>query len=108
MNNFSFNAALLDHIKKELHNLDSRKAIKIPDIPTKIIKENIDIFSPFLFAFVNDSICLSNFSHNLNIASVTPTYKKEVRNDNTNYSSVRMLLLNLSKVFKNILYEKIS
>ena len=102
-----FNNFSLDDIKKELQNLDSSKVIQVSDIPTRIIKENIDILFLFLFVSLNDSICQSNFSHNFKFEEVTPVYKKESRNNRTNYRPVG-ILPNLSKVFENILYKQVS
>ena len=98
MNHFSFNTTPLDDIKKELQYLDSSIVTQISDIPTKTIKDNIDIISPFLFVSVKDSICQSNFPYNLQFVDVMPVYKKEFRHDKTNYR-----LRNLSKVLENIL-----
>ena len=101
-NHISFNTTPLDDIKKELQYLDSSIVTQISDIPTKTIKGNIDILSPFLFVSVKDSICQSNFPYNLQFVDVIPVYKKEFRHDKTNYRLVSTLR-NLSKVLENIL-----
>ena len=102
----SHNTVLLDVIKKELQNLDSNKATQIFDIPTKIIKENIDIISSVLYVSVRDSICQSNFKHNFKFADLTPVYKKESRNNKTNYHPVSILpntSKQISQFLENIL-----
>ena len=42
---FSFRFETKNKILAENHNLDNRKACQESDIPVKIIKDNIDIFS---------------------------------------------------------------
>ena len=71
------------------------------------MEENIDILSHFFFFSVNNSICQSNFPLKLQFADVPPAYKKETRNNKTNYHPVN-ILQNLLKVFENILYKQIS
>ena len=46
---FSFEPVSLDEIIKETLNLDASKTTQKSDIPTKIIKQNQDIFSQFIF-----------------------------------------------------------
>ena len=44
---------------KEIKNLKPNKATQITDIPTKLIKENSDIFADFIFENLNESISQS-------------------------------------------------
>ena len=53
---FSFNFETKNKILAEIHNLDSKKSCQESDIPVKIIKDNIDIFSEFIFHNFNSSI----------------------------------------------------
>ena len=43
-NNFSFELINPEYISKIINNLDTSKAIQQDDIPTKIIKDNKDLF----------------------------------------------------------------
>ena len=45
----------------EVLKLETSKACQDTDIPTKIIKENADIFADILLASFNDSVEKSNF-----------------------------------------------
>ena len=54
--NFAFEKMDLASIEKEIHNLKINKASQSSDIPTKIIKENVDIFAEFLWKSINSSI----------------------------------------------------
>ena len=62
---FNFSFVDKEDILKEIKNLTANKAIQNTDIPTKLIKENSDIFADFIVENLNDS-----FSH-----SVFPTSK---------------------------------
>ena len=53
---FSFSHVDKEQILKETVNLYSTKASQDTDIPTKIIKDNADIFSDFLLSGFNNSI----------------------------------------------------
>ena len=52
--------------KKEIHNLKINKASQSSDIPTKIIKENVDIFAEFLWKAIKAQLNLPLFLHVLN------------------------------------------
>ena len=104
---FSFKNASVSDIKKELQNPGTTKATQKPDLPTNIIKDSFDILVPFLSGCVNSSIDLSNFSKNLKFADTTTACQKKSRNDKTKYRPFG-ILLNVSKVFLNILYKQIS
>ena len=53
-------------LKKEIHNLKINKASQSSDIPTKIIKENVDIFAEFLWKAIKAQLNLPLFLHVLN------------------------------------------
>ena len=51
---FSFNFETKTKILAEIYNLDKKKACQESDIPVKIIKNNIDIFSEFILHNFNN------------------------------------------------------
>ena len=59
--NFAFEKMDLASIEKEIHNLKINKASQSSDIPTKIMKKNIDNFAEFLWKSVNILIKASTF-----------------------------------------------
>ena len=69
---FSFSHVDKEEILKEILSLDSTKASQDTCIPTKIIKDNTDIFSDFLLSGFNNSITTSIFPPGLKQAIVTP------------------------------------
>ena len=74
---FSFSEATRDEILKEILSLGTTKACQDTDIPTKILKENADIFSDFLFAYYNASVVKSSkFPSILTLADIIPIFKK--------------------------------
>ena len=53
---FSFSKINREEILGEILKLETSKACQDTDIPTKIIKENVDIFADILLTSFNDSI----------------------------------------------------
>ena len=66
-------------VEKEILKLGKTKASQKTDIPTRIIKENIDIFANFLCASINRTINSSSFPSSLRLADVTPCIKEGER-----------------------------
>ena len=68
---FSFSFVTKKTILNELRKLNPKKACKESDIPVKIIKENLDIVSNFVY---NDFI-------NYLLSSNVPSYLKNCKHD---------------------------
>ena len=62
-----------------MKSLNTNKASHSPDIPTKILKQNVELFSPFILDYVNKSISSSTFPSTLKLADIIPVYKKDYR-----------------------------
>ena len=75
------------------------------DVPTKVLKDNVDLFSPVVLNFVNMSINSLTFPSVLKLVDVTPVYKKNLRYQESN---CRPVLPNLSIIFGNLLYNQIA
>ena len=82
---FSINVVTLDNIKTEIRRLNPTKSVQETDIPTKIIKENLDVFSSFICENFNDSVMRSVFPNRLKLAEVRPIFKKNDRTEKSNY-----------------------
>ena len=76
---FSFSQVERHEIMKEINNLKTNKATQSTDIPTKLIKENSDIFGDFIFGNYNNCVSSSIFSNFLKNAIITPVHKKGVK-----------------------------
>ena len=69
---FSFSKVVKEEIFREVLNLDVSKACQDTDIPSKIIKENADIFASFLHSSFNTSVTNAKFPSILKKANITP------------------------------------
>ena len=96
---FSCSKIQRDEILSDILKLETSKACQDTDIPTKIVKENADIFANVLVSNFNDSFEKSNFPSILKNATITPVFKKGDRNSKDNYRSVS-ILPNISKIFE--------
>ena len=103
---FSFNFISHGHTVKELNKLKSKKASQKTNILIKIVKENVDIKTHFLYHNFNNSLSCSTFRTGMKYADVTPTHKKDDKSDKTTYCPIS-ILLNLSKVYERLMYNQI-
>ena len=62
---FTFSQVECHEIMEEINNLRANKAAQSTDIPTKLIKENSDIFGDFIFGSFNKCISNSIFPNSL-------------------------------------------
>ena len=104
---FSFREVSFKEIETEIRLLKLNKAAQYSDIPTKIIKENSDIFSNFICKSINNSIKSSIFPSCLKHADVTPLHKKCIKSLKENYRAVSILPI-LSKVFERSIFKQMS
>ena len=104
---FSFKEVSFKEIETEIRLLKLNKASQYSDIPTKIIKENSDIFSNFICESINNSIKSSIFPSCLKHADVTPLHKKCNKSLKENYRPVSILPI-LSKVFERSMFKQMS
>ena len=74
---FSFNLVSSDEIKREILNLNNKKASREGDIPVNILKDAIDTYLPILTKIINSSIEQNEFPNELKLADVIPIYKKK-------------------------------
>ena len=68
---FSLRCVDKDEILKEILNLDAPKSCQDSDIPSRIIKENVDIFTDILSSSFNNLIYQSEFPTILELANIT-------------------------------------
>ena len=96
---YTFNQVLLEEIQKELKSLNPSKASQSSDIPTKIIRQNLDLFAPIVRQEMNKSLDLNKFPYRMKLGNIAPSFKK---NDHTNKENYRpiSILPNLSKVIE--------
>ena len=76
---------------KEINNLNNTKASQDTDIPTKIIKENSEIFVDFLKNSFNNSVDTNEFPSEMKLANITPVHKKGSKNFKENFRPISIL-----------------
>ena len=74
-------------------------------MPVKIIKDNVDIFSKFIFHNFNNLIFDAIFPSELKNADVIPVFKRKDWNSVENVRPVR-ILPNLLKIYGRCLYDQ--
>ena len=75
-------------------------------IPSKIIKENTDIFTDYLYSSFNNSIYQSEFLSILKLENIAPVFKKSDRNSKENCRPVS-ILSKISKNFERYMFRQI-
>ena len=96
-----------EEILREVLKLKTFKACQDTDIPTKLIKENADVFADILYATFNYSPEKCNLPSSFKKANITPLFKEGDRNSKDNYRSVSTLP-NMSKIFERCIFCKLN
>ena len=104
---FGFDYISYEKTVKEVRNLKIRKISQKSDIPVRIIKENIDIVSYFLYHNFNNSLSCSTFPTSIKYAEVTPIHEEDDKTDKENYCPISTLP-HLSKVYERLMYNQIN
>ena len=97
----------MSNTEKELRSLNPNKAYTFKNIPPKILKESRECCSDILQQLFNNTFSNQEFPDELNLADVTPMYKKDNSNKSKNYSPVSVLPV-VSNVFEKIIHDRIS
>ena len=103
---FSFHNVSKVEIEKQINLLDKSKAQQQTDIPTRIIKDNTDIFATYISQNFDFELKNSNFPDFLKNADIKPVHKKNSRTEKSNYRPVS-ILPNLSKIYERCIYEEL-
>ena len=72
---FCLKEVTIEEIEREKNKLSSNKSSQNSDIPTRIVKENANIFADFLCKSINITFKSSMFPSSLKLADVTPLHK---------------------------------
>ena len=79
----------------------------VESIPSKIIKQNYDLFTQKLCGDINHSFYYSQFPNNLKLADITPTHKKGAKTEKSNYRPIS-ILSSMSKIFERLLFYQVN
>ena len=103
----TFSPVTLADVAKEIHILNSSKAIQEADLPVKLLKDNKDFFAAYMAKYFNDSLKSAKFPNCLKLASITPVFKKNARTSKNNYRPVSVLPV-ISKIFERLICNQLS
>ena len=103
---FSFNTVTRHDVEMVITSLDSKKASTRNSIPSRVLKENINICCEPLTNIINFEITNSSSDSCLKRADVAPIHNAEETTNKNNYRNVS-LLSTLSKIFEKPLQPQI-
>ena len=103
---FAFEFVSLEETIKEVNKLSIKKASQTAVIPVKIVKENKDLISYFVYNNFNNALSSSQYPNGLKHADVTPLFKKDDKSDKSNYRPIS-ILPNLGRVYERIMHNQI-
>ena len=98
---FHFQRISSNELKKEILNLNNKKATREGDIPVNLLKGSIDTYLPVLTEIINSSFEQNEFPNELKLADIIPIFKKKDPLNKENYRPVS-ILSHMSKVFEKL------
>ena len=102
---FTFSYVSYEEVLNEIRKLQTTKTTQQNDIPTKILKENSEVFARYFHKNINFCIENSIFPSDLKVADVTPAFKKKSKTSKDNYRPIS-ILPNVSKIYGRCLYNQ--
>ena len=103
--NFKLDSITEDCLLKLLKNVEVTKAAGINQVSGKFLKDGAWILAKPISELCNRSMILEGFPDTCKMAKVKPIFKKGLKSDPSNYSSMSLLLL-LSEVFKKVALDQ--
>ena len=103
---FNFRYVSVKEVKKELMNLSSKKVPRKGDIPAKILKDSLSVYTKELTTIINNCLKDGLFPNELKLADVSPVFKKDDDLNKENYRPAS-ILSHMSKVSECIFYKQI-
>ena len=88
---FQFSTIAASQIVKVIKKLRNNKATGIHNIPNKILKDNVDILSPYLEEIFNFSMKTGVFPDEFKVGKVIPMFKLGEMEDLNNYRPISVL-----------------
>ena len=103
---FQLSTIAAPQIVKVIKKLINNRATGIHDIPNKILKDNVNILSPYLERIFNFSIKTGVFQMNLKLEKLFPSLNQEKKEDLNNYRPISVLPT-VARVFGRLLYNQV-
>ena len=107
VDHFSFKEVSVSETEKELKELNSNKATRFSNIPTKILKQSSKSCSDTLQKLFNDALRDGYFPDKLKRTDIAPVFKKDDPTKAKNYRPVSVLP-GVSKDFERLMQKEIS
>ena len=104
---FSFTPVTYEEVQGEILKLNESKCCPTNSVPTKMIKENCDLFAYKLYYDINHSISISSFPDNLKLADITPAHKSGSKTDKSHFRPVSILSA-MSKIFERFISKQLN
>ena len=106
---FRFRFVFIKETLNRVNKLNRKKAWQATDIPVKImvkiIKENKDVISLYVFHNFNNPLSSCTFPTALKYDDVRPAFKKDNKTEKESYRLIS-ILPNLSKVYERLMYGR--
>ena len=103
---FNFSNVEKKEIFKDIVCSNAFKACQDADVPTKVIKENSNVFPDFVRPSINASINNGEFLSFQRLSNVIPVFEKESKNPKDNYRPIS-IFKDISQVYERILFKQI-
>ena len=103
---FNFCHVSVKEAKKEFMNLSSKKVTRKGNIPAKILKDSLSLYTKKLTTIINNCVKDGLYPNELKLADVSPAFKKDDDLNKENYIPVS-ILSHILKVFERIFYKQI-
>ena len=102
----NFQPSSIPEITKIITNLKQSNSVGWDNIPTTILKSNINILAPILSNLINKSLAMGLFPKSLKRAKILPIFKNKDNLDITNYRPISILPV-ISKVYEKVFYNRL-
>ena len=103
---FKFKNETTENIEKIIDRIKTDVATGMDNIPSKIIKNTKTILSPYLTKIINISFETKKFPDILKNAIIKPIFKKDDKNDISNYRPISILPV-ISKIFERATLDQL-
>ena len=94
----------LQEVVVQLHKLDPKKSCPVGSLPTRLLKEQFDVFSVELQNLINNSLNTGVFPDELKMGEISSLFKSE--DSLKNYRPITVLPA-VSKVYERIIQDQI-
>ena len=102
----NFQPSSIQEITKIITNLKQSNSVGWDNIPTTILKSNINILAPILCNLINKFLAMGVFPKSPKRAKILPIFKNKNKLDITNYRPISTLPV-ISKVYEKVFYNRL-